>query len=46
MWIEMHTTCSTREEAQRIAGKAVEQHLCAGVQIVEVESFYWWECAP
>jgi len=39
----MLTTTSTREEAQSIAKLLIEEKLAACVQLLPIESFYFWQ---
>lgn len=43
MFLIVHTTCATAEEARRIAHGAVEQHLCACAHIDAIDSVYRWQ---
>ena len=38
----IQTTCSTKEEARKIAKVLIEEKLAACIQIFEIESFYNW----
>lgn len=43
-FIQVSTTASTREEAERIAKALLERRLAACVQIAgPIESHYWWK---
>jgi periplasmic divalent cation tolerance protein len=39
----MLTTTSSREEAQKLARLLIEEKLAACVQLLPIESFYFWE---
>jgi periplasmic divalent cation tolerance protein len=42
--IVVFVTCGNREEAEKLAGRLVEQKLTACVNLVPgIESWYWWE---
>ncbi|WP_234265236.1 divalent-cation tolerance protein CutA [Hydrogenophaga sp. NFH-34] len=43
MFVEINSTCPTKEEAQRIARLAVEARLCACAHIYPVDSVYRWK---
>ena len=38
----IQTTCSTKEEARKIAKVLIEEKLAACIQMFEIESFYNW----
>ncbi len=38
----IQTTCSTKEEARKIAKILIEEKLAACIQMFEIESFYNW----
>jgi periplasmic divalent cation tolerance protein len=40
---EVHVTCGSREEAERIAAALVERRLAACVQMAPIESVYVWQ---
>jgi periplasmic divalent cation tolerance protein len=39
----MLTTTPTREEAQKLARLLIEEKLAACVQLLPIESFYFWQ---
>lgn len=41
--IIVQTTCSTKDEAKKIARLLVENKLAACIQMIDIESFYMWE---
>ncbi|MEE4166706.1 MAG: divalent-cation tolerance protein CutA [Desulfocapsaceae bacterium] len=41
--ITVSTTCSTIEEAEKLAGQVLGQRLAACVQITSARSMYWWQ---
>lgn len=41
--VVIQTTCSTKEEARKIAKVLIEEKLAACVQMSEIESFYQWK---
>ena len=41
--IVVQTTCSTKDEAKKIAKVLIEEKLAACVQLSEIESFYNWQ---
>jgi periplasmic divalent cation tolerance protein len=44
--IVVFSTCSSQEEAERLARALLEQHLAACVNVLSpVRSFYWWKGA-
>lgn len=42
-FIIVQTTCSTKDEAKKIAKLLIEKKLAACVQMTDIESFYMWE---
>jgi len=43
-YVQVHTTASSREDAERLARGAVEARLAACAQVIgPIASVYWWE---
>jgi len=42
-FVELVLTCGSWQEAQRIADSLLEQRLVACVEMMEVQSKYWWQ---
>lgn len=42
-FVELTLTCSSREEAEKIADALLQRHLIACAKFIPVDSKYWWQ---